>query len=78
MNTNTAAPKCAEFNLDDAVRLVGRHGDVLAGAIGRVLGSFPRPLETSYPVAFIQPKVTVLDLRPDEIVLVDDFHRAAA
>jgi hypothetical protein len=78
MNTNTPTATRAEFNLNDAVLLLVRKGDVPAGAVGRVLGSFPRLLETSYPVVFIEPKVTVLDLRPDDIVLVDGFHLAAA
>ena len=78
MNTNNVTPNRPEFNLDDAVLLLGRQGDVPAGAVGRVLGSFPHLLETSYPVVFIGPRVTVLDLRPDEIVLVDGFDLAAA
>ena len=78
MNTNTATRSRTEFNLNDAVLLLGRRGDIPAGAVGRVLGSFPRLLETSYPVVFIEDKVTVLDLRPDEIVLADGFHLAAA
>ena len=53
------------------------HGDVPSGAVGRVLGSFPRPTETTYVVSFVDAKVCVLELHDDEIVFVDDFHAAA-
>jgi hypothetical protein len=65
------------FALDDAVRLLECHGDVLSGSVGRVLGAFPHPTGTTYAVSFVEAKVSVLALRSHEIVLVDDFRAAA-
>jgi hypothetical protein len=54
-----------------------RHGDVHGGAVGHVLGKFPRRIGFTYAVSFVHWRVSVLDLRPDEIVLADDFRLAA-
>ena len=71
------APRAALFSLNDPVRLLASHGDVLSDSIGRVLGTFPRPTEITYVVGFVEEKVCVLELHSNEIVLVDDFHSAA-
>jgi hypothetical protein len=65
------------FQLNDAVRLLDCHGDVLSGTVGRVLGTFPRPTEITYVVSFVDAKVCVLELHASEIVFVDDFRVAA-
>jgi hypothetical protein len=71
------APRAALFSLNDPVRLLASHGDVLSDSIGRVLGTFPRPTEITYVVGFVEEKVCVLELHSNEIVLVDDFRSAA-
>jgi hypothetical protein len=73
----TSAPPATEFHLDDAVRILVRHGDVHGGALGRILGKFPRAIGSTYAVSFEHWKVSVLELRPDEIVLADDFPLVA-
>ena len=75
IDPDTSAP--ATFSLDDAVRLLERHGDVLPDSVGRVLGTFPRPTEITYVVGFVEEKVCVLELHSNDIVLVDDFRSAA-
>ena len=70
-------PPVPSYRLNDAVRLLGRHDDVPAGSVGRVLGSFPRPTEITYVVSFVDAKVSVLELHANEIVFVDDFRAAA-
>jgi len=77
MSTHAPTPPVAPLHLDDAVRLLDYRGDVPSGSVGRVLGTFPRPTETTYVVSFVDAKVCVLELRRSEIVLVDDFHTAA-
>ena len=77
VNTHSPAPFFARFSLNDAVRLIGHHGGVPSGSVGRVLGSFPRPTEITYVVSFVDAKVCVLELHSNEIVLVDDFRAAA-
>jgi hypothetical protein len=72
-----AATPRPSYRLDDAVRVLDSHGDVLAGSVGRVLGSFPRPTEITYVVSFVDAKVDVLELHANEIVFVDDFRAAA-
>ena len=74
--TRTPAPKSAlpDFGLDDAVRLLAGHGDVPAGAVGRVLGKFARPNNPTYVVCFVDKKVSALELRPNEIALLDASH----
>jgi hypothetical protein len=75
--TTSPTPFLARFGLDDAVRLLETHDDVLAGSVGTVLGTFPRPTEITYVVSFVDTQVRVLELRAHEIVLVDDFCIAA-
>jgi len=72
-----ATPPVPAYHLNDAVRLLDGHDDLLAGSVGRVLGSFPRPGEITYVVSFVDAKVTVLELHANEIVFVDDFRAAA-
>ena len=67
----------APFSLNDPVRLLAAHGDVLSDSVGRVLGTLPGRSETAYVVGFVNAKVDVLELRADEIAPVDDFHAAA-
>ena len=76
MNTRSPTPPVAPFSLNDAVRLLEYHGDVPSGSVGRVLGTFPRPTETTYVVGFVDAKVCVLELHSDEIAFVDDFRAA--
>jgi hypothetical protein len=76
MNTDSPTPPLAPFSLNDAVRLLDNSGEVPSGTVGRVLGTFPRPTETTYVVGFVDAKVCVLELHHNEIVLVD--FRAAA
>ena len=77
VNTHSPAPSVASFSLNDAVRLLDYRGDVPSGTVGRVLGTFPRPTETTYVVGFVDATVCVLELHRNEIVLVDDFRAAA-
>ena len=77
VNTHSPAASFDGFNLNDAVRLIGPHGDVPSGSVGRVLGSFPRPTEITYVVSFVDATVCVLELHSNEIVFVDDFRAAA-
>jgi hypothetical protein len=72
-----STPPVPSYHLNDAVRLLDGHGDVVADSVGRVLGSFPRPSEITYIVSFVDSKVSVLELHGNEIVFVDDFRAAA-
>jgi hypothetical protein len=77
-HNGTGADALAEFGVDDVVCLLRRQDGVPAGAVGRVLGTFPHPFGgPTYPVVFVSHKVTVLVLRPDEIVLASDYRAAA-
>jgi hypothetical protein len=64
------APDLTEFRLSDGVRLLDRHGDLPSGAVGRIIGSFARPVP-AYVVNFERQEFGVLEVRPDEIVLAD-------
>ena len=77
VNVHSPTPPVAQFSLNDAVRVLDYHDDVPSGSVGRVLGTFPRPTETTYVVGFVEAKVSVLELHRNEIVLVDDFRAAA-
>ena len=67
-----------EFLLDDEVRLLDRHGDVLSGSPGRILGKIPCLFgRCTYAVGFDDEKIGVLTLRYNEIVLAEDFRAAA-
>jgi hypothetical protein len=77
VNTHSPTPPVAPFSLNDAVRLLEYHGDVPSGSVGRVLGTFPRPTETTYVVSFVDAQVCVLELHCSEIDPVDDFRAAA-
>ena len=72
--TSTRESALPEFSLDDAVRLLAGNGDVSAGAVGRVLGKFPRPNNPTYVVCFVDKKVSALELRPSEIAPLDAAH----
>ena len=69
---STTLPALVEYDLNDDVRLLDRHGDVPSGSIGRVLGKIPgssgRP---TYVVSFVDKKVCVLSVRFNEILLAD-------
>jgi hypothetical protein len=77
VNAHSPSQPLAPFSLNDAVRLLNYCGDVPFGSVGRVLGTFPRPTETTYVVSFVDAQVSVLELHRNEIVLVDDFRVAA-
>ena len=77
VNTHSPALPAAAFSLNDAVRLLASRGDVPSGSVGRVLGAFPHGTEITYAVGFVEAKVSVLELRCHEIVLVHDFRAAA-
>jgi len=57
-----------QFELNEAVRLLDRHGDVPSGSLGRVIGSLPVPGLPVYVVSFVTEVVCVRDVRSDEIV----------
>jgi hypothetical protein len=71
------ALRAALFSLNDPVRLLAAHGDVLADSVGRILGTLPGRSQTAYVVGFVEEKVDVLELRSDEIAAVHDFHAVA-
>jgi hypothetical protein len=77
VNIHPPTPPVATFGLNEAVRLLECHGDVLSDSIGRVLGTFLRPTETTYVVSFVDANVRVLELHSNEIDHVDDFRAAA-
>jgi len=77
VNIHPPTPPVATFGLNEAVRVLDCHGDVLSGSVGRVLGTFLRPTETTYVVSFVDANVHVLELHSSEIVHVDDFRVAA-
>ena len=73
--TRTPNSTLPDFALDDAVRLLDRHDELPAGAVGRILGKFPRPHdESTYAVCFVDKKISVLELRPNEIGPLDTLH----
>ena len=57
-----------QFELNEAVRLLDRHGDVPSGSLGRVIGCLPGPGLPIYVVSFLAETVCVRDVRSDEIV----------
>jgi hypothetical protein len=63
-----AAPVPVRFDLNDAVRLLDRHGDVPSGTLGRVIGSLTDLGLSTYFVSFVAETVCVRDVRSDEIV----------
>ena len=63
------APKLTEFRLHDRVRLLRGHGDVQAGARGRILGRYAREADPTYCVSFDSKQVCT-DIRFDELALV--------
>ena len=73
-NTPTAF---ADFRLNDVVRLLVQRRGVAAGSVGRVLGKFARPGNTTFVVCFVQDKVRALELPPGEVALVDVLPAAA-
>ena len=64
-----------EFRPNDAVQILDGHGDLPAGAIGRVIGWFARS-EPTYLVSF-GVQVPCVQVRSDQIVLVEDDLRAS-
>jgi hypothetical protein len=62
------APAPVQFELNAAVRLLDRHGDVPSGSLGRVIGALPSPGSPVYVVSFVAEAVCVRDVRSDEIV----------
>ena len=68
-----------EFHPNDNVRLLQRHGDVLSGTLGRILGRFARESGPTYVVSFEGDHLRVAgDVRFEEIVLADDLRASAA
>ena len=63
-----AALAPVQFELNEAVRLLDRHGDVPSGSLGRVIGALPNPGSPVYVVSFVAEAVCVRDVRSDEIV----------
>jgi hypothetical protein len=63
-----AAPAPFQFELNEAVRLLERHGDVPCGSLGRVIGTLPGDGLPVYVVSFVAEAVCVRDVRSDEIV----------
>jgi hypothetical protein len=55
-----------EFRLNDVVYLVGLHGNVSAGACGRIVGRYARDTDPRYVVSFEDQLCN--DVRADEIV----------
>ena len=73
------APVLTEFQMNDNVRLLDRHGDVRSGTLGRILGRFARETSPTYVVSFEGDRVRIAnDVRFDEIVLADDLRLSAA
>ncbi len=70
----TVAPAPVQFELNDAVRLLDRHGDVPSGSLGRVIGSLPGNGLHFYVVSFVAETVCVRDVRSDEIVPADQLR----
>ena len=62
--------------MDAAVRLLDRHGEIPAGAVGRILGKFPRQHDSTYAVCFIDKRISVLEVRPNEIGPLEGSHAA--
>jgi hypothetical protein len=62
-----------EFSVNQVVRLIEPHGDVLAGASGRVVGRYARSSDPTYLVNFggHDPRVTA-EVRADEIAMAHD------
>ena len=75
----TARPHPTEFQPNDNVRLLARHGDVRSGTLGRILGRFARETGPTYVVSFEGDSVRIAgDVRFEEIVLADDLRLSAA
>ncbi len=72
-------PILTEFQTNDNVRLLDRHGDVRSGTLGRILGRFARETSPTYVVSFEGDRVRIAgDVRFEEIVLADDRRLSAA
>lgn len=67
------ATAAVEFLPNDAVRLRDQQRDVPSDTVGRILGRFPHPAGPTYAVSFVDEKLSVLEVSPDQIVLVEDF-----
>jgi len=63
-----AEPARVQFELNEAVRLLNRHGDVPSGSLGRIIGCLPGRALPVYVVSFLAETVCVRDVRSDEIV----------
>ena len=63
-----AALAPVQFELNEAVRLLDRHGDVPSGSLGRIIGCLPVPGLPVYVVSFVTEAVCVRDVRSDELV----------
>ena len=73
--THITAPDA--FLLNDLVRLLDRHGDILSGTLGRILGRFASEKPT-YVVSFEGDTVRILgDVRFAELVLAGDPRPSA-
>ena len=62
------APAPVQFEINAAVRLLDRHGDVPSGSLGRVIGALRNIGPPVYVVSFVAEAVCVRDVRSDEIV----------
>ena len=69
-----AAPARVRVDLNEAVRLLERHGDVPSGSLGRVIGILPGPV---YVVSFVAEAVCIRDVRSDEIVPAHQLRASA-
>ncbi len=76
MNTLTPT-RFEEYGLYDTVSLVAQNENLAAGSVGRILGKFPYPGDPTYAVIFPDNNLALRQLRPHEIVLVDEFPAAA-
>ena len=77
INTPPPRPSYAEYGLHDIVSLVAQSEDLAAGSVGRILGKFPNPGDPTYAVIFADNNLALRQLRPHEIVLVNNFPAAA-
>ena len=58
-----------DFHLRDVVRLLNQHGDIPAGTVGSVIGSFVN--DHTYVVNFSEDGARVAEVHPDEIALTE-------
>jgi hypothetical protein len=76
MNTLTPT-RFAEYGLNDTVSLVAQNEDLASGSVGRILGKFAHPGYPAYAIIVPGNKFAVRELRPQKILLVDDFPATA-